>query len=386
LDGVEIKDWNVTYLRDNIGIVSQEPVLFNATIRQNIAYGIRKGQSQPTDKEIEAACKLSNAHDFISKLPEKYNTMVGERGALLSGGQKQRIAIARALIKNPKILLLDEATSALDTESERIVQAALDNAATGRSTIVIAHRLSTIMNADLIYVMDKGIVVESGTHESLLALGGTYSNFVQKQQLKTGGVDVENEVVEVVDSPAAPRIAIAEDALPQTGTADRRKSFALSTKLRRMSSHRSTRSEKSLQAVDSTVAIPETPEEIEARKKKEKAAYIKAQKAPIMRVLKSMRPEWTIIAIGAILSGVAGVIFPLFARFFSSILTTLTNYKKDPDFVKHTNHDSLMFVVIGIASFVSTGGSVMIFEYVGETMARRMRIASFKVCPLDFAL
>ncbi|KAF9536803.1 GTPase-activating protein, partial [Lunasporangiospora selenospora] len=175
LDGHELKDINLRHLRDTIGLVSQEPVLFNTTIKQNILYGTRKDQAPPTDKDIEEACRLANAHDFISKLPQKYNTLVGEKGALLSGGQKQRIAIARALIKNPSILLLDEATSALDTESERIVQAALDNAATGRSTIVIAHRLSTIMDADVIYVMDKGVVLESGTHESLMTSGGVYA-------------------------------------------------------------------------------------------------------------------------------------------------------------------------------------------------------------------
>ncbi|KAF9208235.1 ATP-binding cassette, sub-B (MDR TAP), member 4 [Podila verticillata] len=371
LDGMEIKDWNVTYLRDNIGIVPQEPVLFNATFKQNIAYSIRKGQSQPMDEEIEDACRFSNAHDFISKTPRK-------KGALLPGGQKQRIAIARALIKNPKILLLDEATSVLDTESERIFQAALGKAATGRSTIVIAHCLLTIMNADLIYVMDKGIVVESGTHKTLMTLGGTYANFVHKQHLKTGGADVDNEIDEIVEAPAAAlRIAVAEEALPQHGTADHRKSFALSTKLRRLSSNQLTRSEKCLQVANSTVAIPETLEDMEARKKK-KAAYIKARKAPILRVLKSMCPEWTLIAIGAILSGGAGVIFSLFAKFFGGILAVLSTYDMDLDFLKKTNHDLLMFVLIGIGSFVTTGGSVLIFENVGETLARRMRTRNFQ--------
>ncbi|KAF9092990.1 Multidrug resistance protein 1 [Mortierella sp. GBA35] len=382
LDGVELKDWNVTYLRDTVGIVSQEPVLFNATIRQNIAYGIRKDQAEPTDQEIEAACRLSNAHDFISRLPDRYNTLVGEKGALLSGGQKQRIAIARAMIKNPRILLLDEATSALDTESERIVQAALDNAAAGRSTIVIAHRLSTIMNADFIYVMDKGVVMESGTHESLLAQGGTYADFVAKQQLKTGGVDVEAqpEIVQDVPAPIA-HIAIAEEALAHqgTGTADRRsRSFSITNKLRRMSSARSIpRSEKSLQKVDSTIAIPETAEEAELRREKEHKARIKAQKAPIGRVLKSMRPEWGLIILGAILSAGAGVIFPMFAKFFGQVLVVLSGPRTD-DFISKSNNNALMFVVIAIASMVTMGGSVVIFEYVGEKMARRMRTISFQ--------
>ncbi|KAG0368368.1 Multidrug resistance protein 1 [Mortierella sp. AD032] len=381
MDGVEIKDWNVTYLRDTVGVVSQEPVLFNATIRQNIAYGIRKDQAQPTDKEIEAACRLSNAHDFISKLPEKYNTLVGEKGALLSGGQKQRIAIARAMIKNPRILLLDEATSALDTESERIVQAALDNAAAGRSTIVIAHRLSTIMNADVIYVMDKGVVTESGSHESLLALGGIYADFVAKQQLKTGGVDVEAQPELIQEAPiAAGHIAIADEAVvSHQGTADRRKSFSLATKLRRMSSARSIpRSEKSLQKVDTTIAIAETAEEAEKRREKEQKARIKAQDAPISRVLKDMRSEWGLIALGAILSGGAGVIFPMFAKFFGQVMVMLNRNPRPDNFESESNNNALMFVVIGIAAFVTNGGALLIFEYVGEMMARRMRTHSFQ--------
>lgn len=382
MDGVELKDWNVTYLRDTVGIVSQEPVLFNATIRQNIAYGIRKDQAQPTDKEIEAACRLSNAHDFISKLPEKYNTLVGEKGALLSGGQKQRIAIARAMIKNPRVLLLDEATSALDTESERIVQAALDNAAAGRSTIVIAHRLSTIMNADVIYVMDKGVVIESGSHESLLAQGGTYADFVAKQQLKSGGVDVETkaEIVAEVTAAQPAHIAIAdEDVIAHQGTADRRKSFGFATKLRRMSSARSIpRSEKSLQRVDTTIAVPETAEEAENRREKERKAMIKAQKAPLGRVFNAMRPEWGLIVVGAILSGGAGVIFPIFAKFFGQVMYILNVIPRPDNFVSESNHNALMFVVIGIAALITNGGAIVIFEYVGEMMARRMRTLSFQ--------
>jgi len=381
LDDIEIKDWNVGHLRDTVGIVSQEPILFNATIKQNIAYGTRKGQAEPTDEEIHNACRLSNAHDFIMKLPDKYNTMVGERGALLSGGQKQRIAIARALIKNPRILLLDEATSALDTESERIVQQALDKASAGRSTIVIAHRLSTIMSADHIYVMDKGVVMESGTHESLLAQNGIYAQLVAKQQLKTGGVDVDNSSAEDIsapeDDPSSPHIAIAEQGTVNAG--DRRKSFALSNKLRRMSSHRSAHSEKSLQKADTSVAVPETIEQIEARKKKERLALIKVQKAPITRVLHSMRPEWALIAIGAILSGGAGAVFPMFALFFGDIINVLQKIPAQyPNYLNETNHGALMFLIIGIAAFITNGGSVLIFEYVGETMARRMRTLSFK--------
>jgi len=154
IDGYDIKELNIGWMRAQIGMVGQEPVLFGTTIGENIRYG-REGVTQ---EEIEAAAKEANAHDFISRLPLKYDTMVGERGAQLSGGQKQRIAIARALVRNPKILLLDEATSALDTQSEAVVQRALDKARLGRTTIIVAHRLSTIRNADRIIVIKEGIV------------------------------------------------------------------------------------------------------------------------------------------------------------------------------------------------------------------------------------
>ncbi|KAK1686896.1 hypothetical protein QYE76_047744 [Lolium multiflorum] len=141
LDGVEIKSLNINWLRGQTGLVSQEPVLFNDTIRTNIAYG---KDGEVTEEELIAAAKASNAHEFISSLPQGYDTSVGERGIQLSGGQKQRVAIARAILKDPKILLLDEATSALDAESERIVQDALDRVMVGRTTVIVAHRLSTI--------------------------------------------------------------------------------------------------------------------------------------------------------------------------------------------------------------------------------------------------
>ncbi|HTH16910.1 MAG TPA: ATP-binding cassette domain-containing protein, partial [Magnetospirillum sp.] len=177
VDGQDVRDVSMASLRSKIALVSQEIMLFDDTIRANIAYG-RFGA---TDEEIEAAAHMAAAHDFIISLPDGYDTVVGERGLNLSGGQRQRLAIARAMLKNAPILLLDEATSALDTESERQVQHALEVLMKGRTTIVIAHRLSTVVNADLIHVMDRGRVVESGDHNALMALGGLYARLYAMQ-------------------------------------------------------------------------------------------------------------------------------------------------------------------------------------------------------------
>ena len=162
-------------------MVTQEPVLFNTTIRNNILMG----NPEASEEEMITAATDANAHSFIDQLPEGYDTYVGEGGIQLSGGQKQRIAIARALIRNPKILLLDEATSALDTRSEKLVQNAMDRARKGRSTVVVAHRLSTVQNADLILCIKEGRVVQAGSHESLMEEGGLYSELVATQ-LKHG--------------------------------------------------------------------------------------------------------------------------------------------------------------------------------------------------------
>lgn len=173
LDGKEIQRLQLKWLRQQMGLVSQEPVLFNDTVRANIAYG-KEGDA--TEAEIVAAAELANAHQFISSLQKGYDTIVGERGIQLSGGQKQRVAIARALVKNPKILLLDEATSALDAESEKVVQDALDCVMVERTTVIVAHRLSTIKGADLIAVVKNGVISEKGKHEALLHKGGDYAS------------------------------------------------------------------------------------------------------------------------------------------------------------------------------------------------------------------
>ena len=182
IDGVDVRDVTFTSLRENIGLVPQDTMLFNASVRENILYG----RLDATEQEIIEAAKAANAYEFIEKLPNGFDTIVGERGNSLSGGQRQRIAIARAILKNPSILILDEATSALDTESEKIVQEALERLMKNRTALVIAHRLSTIKHADHIVVLQQGCVVEEGTHDELLALNGLYSHLYSVQFARKG--------------------------------------------------------------------------------------------------------------------------------------------------------------------------------------------------------
>ena len=179
LDGKDIRSFKVKDLRSLIGNVNQEAILFNDTIFNNIAFGVEGA----TMEQVVAAAKVANAHDFIMEKEEGYQTNIGDRGSKLSGGQRQRISIARAILKNPPVLILDEATSALDTESEKIVQEALDRLTSSRTTIAIAHRLSTIRNADEICVMHEGRIVERGKHEELIALDGYYKKLNDMQAL-----------------------------------------------------------------------------------------------------------------------------------------------------------------------------------------------------------
>ena len=202
IDGHDIKGIGIRCLRDQIGIVTQEPVLFATTIRENIAWGQNPSQAPANENDIVAAAKLANAHEFITKLPSGYDTLVGERGTQLSGGQKQRIAIARALIKKPKIIIFDEATSALDTKNEHEVQEAIDRVSVGCTCIFIAHRLSTIQGADIIAAIENGHVAELGTHSELLKIqGGVYKSLVEKQQMSNSDIVSQSLVLQKQECP-----------------------------------------------------------------------------------------------------------------------------------------------------------------------------------------
>jgi ATP-binding cassette subfamily B protein len=177
IDGVDVRDVTFASLADTVGVVSQDTYLFHASIRDNLRFA----RPDATDEQIEDAARAAQVHDLIASLPEGYDTLVGERGYRFSGGEKQRIAIARTILRNPPVLVLDEATSALDNETERAVQRALDDLATGRTTIVIAHRLSTIRDADQIVVLSRGEIVERGTHDELVDAGGPYERLALRE-------------------------------------------------------------------------------------------------------------------------------------------------------------------------------------------------------------
>ncbi|WAQ94713.1 MDR1-like protein [Mya arenaria] len=324
--------------REQIGIVSQEPVLFGTTIAENIRYG-RLGVSQ---EEIEDAAKEANAHSFISELPDKYETLVGERGAQLSGGQKQRIAIARALVRNPKILLLDEATSALDTESEGVVQDALEKASHGRTTIVIAHRLSTIKTADAIAGFKDGLIAEKGTHSELMAKSGIYQQLVTRQSARTAD----------------------DDEAEQFEKADKKKSIP--NLQRQKSVH--------LTPVHEKKALESGEKEAEdGEKEKEKEEVDSSLK----RILTMNSSEIPFILIGCFASLINGGTMPAFAIIFSEILGVFS----EPDLEKQKKDIvlyAMLFVGLGVISFFAYLLQGYMFGRSGEYLTLRLRSACFK--------
>ncbi|XP_045244629.2 phosphatidylcholine translocator ABCB4 isoform X3 [Macaca fascicularis] len=339
IDGQDIRNFNVSYLREIIGVVSQEPVLFSTTIAENIRYG----RGNVTMDEIKKAVKEANAYEFIMKLPQKFDTLVGERGAQLSGGQKQRIAIARALVRNPKILLLDEATSALDTESEAEVQAALDKAREGRTTIVIAHRLSTVRNADVIAGFEDGVIVEQGSHSELMKKEGVYFKLVNMQ---ISGSQTQSEEFELNDEKAATGMA------PNGWKS-------------RLFRHSTQKHLKNSQMCQNSLDV-----EIDG---------LEANVPPVsfLKVLKLNKTEWPYFVVGTVCAIANGGLQPAFSVIFSEIIEI---FGPGDDAVKQQkcNMFSLLFLCLGIISFFTFFLQGFTFGKAGEILTRRLRSMAFK--------
>uniref|UniRef100_A0A4W4EAF4 ATP-binding cassette, sub-family B (MDR/TAP), member 4 n=1 Tax=Electrophorus electricus TaxID=8005 RepID=A0A4W4EAF4_ELEEL len=331
IDGHDIRTLNVRYLRELIGVVSQEPVLFATTIAENIRYG----REDVTQEEIQQAAREANAYDFIMKLPQKFETLVGDRGTQMSGGQKQRIAIARALVRNPKILLLDEATSALDTESEAIVQAALDKVRLGRTTIIVAHRLSTIRNADIIAGFQHGRIVELGTHDELMQKKGVYHSLVTMQVRRSvshghggGGARREKPLAHLYDRAHTLQ---TEDHLKTSGS---------------LSLRRPVQEEK----------VPDVS---------------------FLTVLGLNKKEWPYMVVGVFCATINGGLQPAFAIIFSKIIAVFAEMDEDIK-RERANLFSLLFAVIGVISFIALFLQGFCFGKAGEILTMRLRYRAFK--------
>ncbi|XP_013885095.1 multidrug resistance protein 1 [Austrofundulus limnaeus] len=346
IDGHDIRSLNVRYLREMIGVVSQEPILFATTISENIRYG----RPKVTQSEIEQAAKEANAYDFIMNLPDKFETLVGDRGTQMSGGQKQRIAIARALVRNPKILLLDEATSALDAESETIVQAALDKVQQGRTTLIVAHRLSTIRNADVIAGFQNGKIVEQGTHSELMDKQGVYHTLVTMQTFqKTKEGEEENE-------------AMVEEKSP-TST-----SLSKASLFKRQSTRGSSFSASGREKEDKEVS------------KNDEDKTEQDEDVPMVSFLQVLRlngSEWPLMVLGLICAIINGGIQPVFAILFSKIITVFAN-PDDSVVRERANFFSLMFVAIGVVCFFTMFLQGFCFGRSGEILTLKLRLGAFK--------
>ncbi|XP_047054733.1 ABC transporter B family member 4-like [Lolium rigidum] len=350
IDGTNIKNLSLDWIRGKIGLVSQEPVLFMTSIKENIIYG----KEDATLEEIKRAAELANAANFIDKLPNGYDTLVGQRGTLLSGGQKQRIAIARAILKDPKILLLDEATSALDVESERIVQEALNRIMVERTTLVVAHRLSTVRNVDCITVVRQGKIVEQGPHHELVKDPiGAYSQLIRLQETRG---DEKRKIQDSGNSLSKStslsiRRSMTKDSFGNSNRYSFKNPLGLSFELHE--------------------------DEITENHRKDDLLDGKTLKnAPIGRLFNLNKPEVPFLLLGSIAASVHGIIFPLFGIIMSSILKSF--YEPPDKLRKDSSFWALICVVLGIASLISIPAEYFLFGIAGGKLIERVRTLSFQ--------
>lgn len=354
LDGHEVSKLNLRWLRQQISLVSQEPTLFGTTIFGNIQHGLigtkyEHAEIEQQEELIVAAAKMANAHDFVIGLPEGYDTNVGERGFLLSGGQKQRIAIARAMVSDPKILLLDEATSALDTKSEGVVQAALDVAAQGRTTIVIAHRLSTIKTADNIVVMSEGRIVEQGSHDELLERKSAYYNLVEAQQISAANEEKNAEVnAELEESEEEPV-----------------KSLTPEKEISREKLERSTTGK----SVSSAILESKTP-----------SSGRQYSLWTLIKLVGSFnKKEVHFMLVGLVFSVIAGAGNPTQSVFFAEEIVALS---LPPAMYSKLRHDadfwSLMYLMLALVQILSFSAMGVAFAYCSERLVHRARDRAFR--------
>ncbi|KAK3152890.1 hypothetical protein QOZ80_2BG0164960 [Eleusine coracana subsp. coracana] len=348
LDGVNLKLLNLSRIRQKIGLVSQEPILFTTTIRENIEYG-KKGASE---EEIRSAVMLANAAKFIDKLPNGLDTMVGEHGTQLSGGQKQRIAIARAILKDPRILLLDEATSALDAESERVVQEALNNIMVNRTTIIVAHRLSTVKNADAISVLHRGQLVEQGSHAELITdSNGAYSQLIRLQEVnaqRNGAYADESNRIQTSSFTAN----------SMSGHSSRKSSFERSYS-RHSPQDGSRRNSHTFSSI-----------EHEARKGDDMSG-----KNVFGRLLHLHKPETPILVLGCTASIANGAILPVFGLLISSAIKTF--YEPPHKLRKDSVYWAEMYVMLGVLSMLILPVQYSMFYMAGGKLIERIRGLSF---------
>ena len=362
LDGTSIQDLNLRWLRQQVSLVSQEPTLFATTIFENIRHGLigteYEHRSESENREmVENAAKMANAHDFIIQLPEGYKTNVGERGFLMSGGQKQRIAIARAIVSDPRILLLDEATSALDTKSEGVVQAALDKAAQGRTTIVIAHRLSTIKHADNIVVMSQGQIVEQGKHDALLESRGAYYNLVEAQRIAQ---EVEQKREE------------------EDGTSSDEKDIELTKTLTKERGLDFEADPADLELGRSKTGKSESSKVLEGKPNETSAKY---SIWTLMKLVTSFnRKELPWMLFGLFNAVVAGAGQPVQSVIFAKAITALALPPSEyTELRKQANFWSWMYFMLALVQLITLSATGVSFAYCSERLVHRARDKSFRV-------